>query len=77
MRTRLGTLDVLRATLRIDRAALAAALRSYGPVAGLSGPPRVRWQRRMCLAIPIGIWQIQDGAFALVEEMVDPNMAEQ
>ena len=27
-------------TLRIDRAALAAALRSYGPVAGLSGPSR-------------------------------------
>ena len=25
----------------------------------------------------IGIWQIQDGAFALIEEMVDPSMAEQ
>ena len=70
-----GTLDD-EGNLRIDRAALAAALRSYGPVAGLSGPLACDGSGE-CASTPIGIWQIQDGAFALIEEMVDPSMAEQ
>ena len=70
-----GTLDD-EGNLRIDRAALAAALRTYGPVDGLSGPIACDGSGE-CVATPIGIWQIQDGAFALIEEMVDPSMAEQ
>ena len=70
-----GTLDD-EGNLRIDRLAFFAALRTYGPVDGLSGPIACDGSGE-CVATPIGIWQIQDGAFALIEEMVDPSMAEQ
>ena len=47
-----GTLDD-EGNLRIDRAALAAALRSYGPVAGLSGPLACDGSGE-CASTPIG-----------------------
>ena len=52
--------------LRIDRAQLAAYLRSYGPVEGLSGDIACDGTGD-CLLSPTGIFQVKDGAFAQVD----------
>ena len=58
--------------LQIDRAELAAALRAYGPVEGLSGPIDCDGTGE-CVSTPIGIWQIQEGAFTLIEQIDTAN----
>ena len=66
-----GTLDE-EGNLHIDRADLAAAIRSYGPADGLSGPIACDGSGE-CVKSPIGIWQIQEGVFTLIEQMDDPS----
>ena len=68
-----GTLDE-DGNLRIDRAALAAALRAYGPVQGLSGTIECVGNGD-CLAAPISIYQVQNGEFVIIEEREDPASA--
>ena len=68
-----GTLDD-EGNLRIDRAALAAALRAYGPVQGLSGTIECVGNGD-CLSAPISIYQVQNGEFVIIEEREDPATA--
>lgn len=60
--------------LRIDRAELAAALRAYGPVQGLSGTIECVGNGD-CLFAPISIYQVQNSEFVIIEEREDPATA--
>lgn len=68
-----GALDD-EGNLVIDRAALAAALRAYGPVEGISGTVECLGNGE-CLAAPIGIYQVQNGAYVIIETREDPMTA--
>ena len=48
--------------LRIDRAALADALRRYGPVIALNGTLHCDGTGE-CIVSPTGVFQVRDGAF--------------
>lgn len=54
--------------LRLDRAELAAFLRSYGPVEGLAGTIACDGQGD-CLLSPTGVFQVIDGAFERVSSI--------
>ena len=68
-----GALDEA-GNLIIDRAALAAALRAYGPVQGLAGTIECVGNGD-CLSAPISVYQVQNGEYVIIDTRDDPTAA--
>ncbi|MCY3836082.1 MAG: branched-chain amino acid ABC transporter substrate-binding protein [Anaerolineaceae bacterium] len=54
--------------LVLNRADIAAFLRSFGPYEGISGRIECDGSGE-CASAPVGIWQVQGGAFTLIEQI--------